>query len=106
MDLADWHLWYKRRGGRQLRTLLMEHWDPIGVHGVAEAADEYDTYAGRVANCLRSRGGAEQVAAILNAGRTEWMGFRADPQSDAAVADLIVAWYAKSMQAEASAGPT
>jgi hypothetical protein len=31
MELSDWHLWYKRRGGRQLRTLLMDTWDPIGV---------------------------------------------------------------------------
>ena len=42
MQLSDWHLWFKRRGGTQLRQLVMNTWDPIGVRGVAEAYDEYD----------------------------------------------------------------
>jgi hypothetical protein len=53
MDLSDWHLWYKRRGGRELRTLLMDRWDPIGVRGVPEAITEYDSYASRIAGSLR-----------------------------------------------------
>jgi hypothetical protein len=31
---------------RQIRRVLMEHWDPIGVNGIPEAADEYDGYIG------------------------------------------------------------
>jgi hypothetical protein len=31
---------------RQIRRVLMEHWDPIGVAGIPEAADEYDGYIG------------------------------------------------------------
>lgn len=40
---------YQSRESRQrLRTLLLEHWDPIGVVGIPEASDEYDSYADRV----------------------------------------------------------
>jgi hypothetical protein len=31
---------------RQIRRVLMEYWDPIGVNGIPEAADEYDGYVG------------------------------------------------------------
>jgi hypothetical protein len=29
---------------RRIRSVLMDDWDPIGVQGVPEAADEYDSY--------------------------------------------------------------
>ena len=54
MELSDWHMWWKRRGGSGIRRLLMEEWDPIGVKGIPEAADEYDSYRGAVAGMLRS----------------------------------------------------
>ena len=28
----------------QIRTILMEHWDPIGISDEPNAADEYDLY--------------------------------------------------------------
>jgi hypothetical protein len=100
MELSDWHLWYKRRGGRQLRTLLMDHWDPIGVRGEPEAIDEYDSYVGRLAGSLRAGSDARQISAMLSAARTEAMGLAADPETDAAAARLIVDWYAEAMRAE------
>jgi hypothetical protein len=30
----------------RIRGVLMEDWDPIGVNGIPEAADEYDSYIG------------------------------------------------------------
>jgi integrase len=33
MDLADWQTWWKWRGARELRRILMDEWDPIGVRG-------------------------------------------------------------------------
>lgn len=33
---------------RQIREILMRDWDPIGVHGIPEAADEYDMYIGGI----------------------------------------------------------
>jgi hypothetical protein len=40
---------YQSRESRaRVREILMREWDPIGVSGVPEAADEYDRYVGTV----------------------------------------------------------
>jgi hypothetical protein len=40
---------YQSRQNRaRVREVLMRDWDPIGVAGIAEAADEYDGYVGTV----------------------------------------------------------
>ena len=37
---------YQSRENRKtVRTVLKEHWDPIGVARVREVSDEYDAYA-------------------------------------------------------------
>ncbi len=37
-----------RENRARVREVLMRDWDPIGVAGVPEAADEYDDYVGKV----------------------------------------------------------
>jgi hypothetical protein len=98
MELSDWHLWYKRSGGRQLRTLLMDEWDPIGVRGVPEAFDEYDGYVSRIADSLRRGAGVDEIAAMLSKYRTDWMSLGSEPQTDASAAKSIVDWYADAMR--------
>jgi hypothetical protein len=40
---------YQSRENRaRVREILMREWDPIGVAGSPEAADEYDSYVGKV----------------------------------------------------------
>jgi hypothetical protein len=39
---------------RKIREILMGQWDPIGVDGIPEAADEYDGYIGGVYELLRN----------------------------------------------------
>ena len=51
MELSDWHMWWKGRGAAGVRYLLISEWDPIGVQGIAEAADEYDSYVASSAGC-------------------------------------------------------
>lgn len=104
MDARDWYAWYKSRGGSQLRVLLMDLWDPIGVRGVPEAIDEYDTYAGRIANSIRAGADVGDVAAMLSDARTDAMGLSADPATDAAAAAAIIDWYVGAMRAEEAAG--
>jgi hypothetical protein len=53
IELEDWHRWWKTSGARELRMLLMTYWDPIGVKGIPEASDEYDSYLGPLAKKLR-----------------------------------------------------
>ena len=49
------------RGVRyRIRRILMEWWDPIGVNGIPEAKDEYDSYIGGAYELLQ--GGAAEIA--------------------------------------------
>ena len=59
----------------RVREVLMREWDPIGVAGVAEAADEYDTYADKAYVMLMDeRASAEAIAAYLFEIATRHMG--------------------------------
>jgi hypothetical protein len=52
----------------------MEHWDPIGVSDVPEAADEYDRYLGGVYRLLECHATDEAIASHLRKIEVEWMG--------------------------------
>ncbi|WP_237180127.1 hypothetical protein [Rhodoplanes sp. Z2-YC6860] len=72
----------------------MREWDPIGVAGVPEAADEYDGYVGTVYVMLMDqRAGKERIAAYLFDVATKHMGISAHAsvaeRSDNAAAVLI-----------------
>lgn len=97
MELSEWHLWFKRRGGRELRDLVMREWDPIGVSDAPEARDEYDGYLGRIAERLRREASAEEIAELLGSFRTADMGLRSDSVRDRRVAEILVAWYASAI---------
>lgn len=49
----------------EIRKVLMECWDPIGVQDVPEAADEYDDYVGGVYRLLANDATAEGIAKHL-----------------------------------------
>ncbi len=38
---------------RAIRSVLLQDWDPIGVRGIPEAQDEYDSYAFPLYTLLR-----------------------------------------------------
>jgi hypothetical protein len=104
MELADWHMWWKRPGARELRQLLMEEWDPIHVRGVPEAADEYDTYLGQIASRLREGATADDVAAFLNDVEEVRMGLGASVASrerNRALAARLRSWYEEAIATEA-----
>ncbi len=52
-----------------IRDALMQHWDPIGVSDVPEAADEYDSYIGSVYRILASSRSEKELVEFLH--RTE-----------------------------------
>ena len=104
MELAEWHMWWKRSGARELRQLLMDEWDPIHVRGVPEAADEYDAYLGRIASRLREGATVDDVAAFLNDVEEVQMGLGDSPiarQRNQALAVRLHSWYEESIEAEA-----
>jgi hypothetical protein len=55
-----------RENRKRVRDILMREWDPIGVAGVPEASDEYDSYVGEVYIMLTDRRAtSEEIAAYL-----------------------------------------
>jgi hypothetical protein len=62
IELEAWKRWWKTRGQRELRELLIEHWDPVKVKSVPEAQDEYDDYASGVGRRLQEGADAKTVA--------------------------------------------
>ena len=101
MELADWQGWWKQRGTRGVRRILMESWDPIGVADVPEAADEYDSYVGPVGRQLRGGATADDLARYLHHVRVRLMGlaWEGGRALDRAAAEQLVDWYAGEMRA-------
>jgi hypothetical protein len=95
MDLREHERWWQERGARELRELLYQEWDPIGLKDIAEdAADEYEAYAGQIMRRLRAGSSDEELAALLESFRRE-MGLEpGDPPLDTAA--RIRAWWRDS----------
>jgi hypothetical protein len=72
----------------------MQQWDPIGVAGIPQARDEYDSYVGLVADRLRTGASVEVIAALLESIRCERMGLPAHHATDVQVAEALRKWYA------------
>ena len=73
---------YQSRENRaKVREILMQEWDPIGVRGVPEAQDEYDSYVGRVYVMLMDEGATrEAIAAYLFDIAAHYMGLGPRPE--------------------------
>jgi hypothetical protein len=80
----------------------MEEWDPIGVHGIAEAQNEYDNYLNPLVRLLRE-GSSEAVADYLTRIEEDFMGLGPSPairERSVVVAALLIDWYAGEMAVE------
>ena len=100
MELEEWHRWWKRRGASELRMLLMTYWDPIGVNGIPEAFDEYDSYLGRLGKKLREGADARGVCEYLSEIQSERMELPVTPDQLTDVGERVAGWYSAEMQAE------
>lgn len=98
MESAKWNHWWETGGRRELRTLLMAHWDPIGVKGIAQAHDEYDNHLGALANLLRDGADADGVAGYLADVEKGQMELPASRDQLLDVANRTIDWYAAEMQ--------
>jgi hypothetical protein len=86
----------------QLRSLLMEEWDPIGVHHFSDDDedresywDEYDSYMPAILSDLDSGGDVEWLAQYLARRRTMDMGLDDRPELDRRAAEAIIAWNSR-----------
>jgi hypothetical protein len=105
MELSEYHLWWKHQGGQELRRLLMEYWDPIGVKASPEAVDEYDGYRGGVMQLLRDGASSQAIAEHLSRVEQERMGFRTTAEQLVPLGDQLVNWHADSLARWTEAHP-
>jgi hypothetical protein len=96
MDAQGYERWWRERGDRELRELLLREWDPIGIGDLAEAPlDEYEHYAGQLARRLRAGAGEEEIATVLEGFRGD-MGLEPTDEPELGVARSIRDWYRRS----------
>jgi hypothetical protein len=71
-----------RRIRLEIRHVLMDVWDPIGVKDEANAQDEYDAYIGRLFELLTTGGSDADLVEHLYWAAHGQMGFEAAQRSD------------------------
>jgi hypothetical protein len=96
MDAQEHDRWWRERGDRELRELLLREWDPIGIAQIADSQlDEYEHYAGQLVRRLRAGANEEEVAAVLEGFRAD-MGLEPSDEPPLGVARIIREWYRSS----------
>lgn len=66
---------------RSIREILLQDWDPIGVQGVLEAEDEYDSYVMQLYGILRHHPSETAVIDYLYRIETDFMGLFASREA-------------------------
>lgn len=77
----------------EIERILLREWDPIGVDGIPEAADEYDRYAFGLYVMLHShpRPSIDEIEAYLGQVQTERMTLDLTPDLNHRAAAMIAA---------------
>jgi hypothetical protein len=73
-----------------IREIVMREWDPIGVAGVPEAHDEYDSYIHQIHGMLIRREPKHKLLDYLWWAETENMGLNGSRRRTEFVADLLM----------------
>ena len=71
-------------------NILLQEWDPIGVNGVPEAADEYNSYLPVVFNKAMNNESAEAIANYLKEIEMERMSLNCNMQKNKEIALKII----------------
>lgn len=79
---------------RMVQVVLHWAWDPIGVRGIEEAFDEYDTYAPRVLEMLKEDAPVERIATHLTSVVRDRMELAVRPDRDMDVAAMLQQLFA------------
>jgi hypothetical protein len=93
MRLFAWRRWWGANGLPSLRTMAIEHWDPLDVYDDPARADAYDAYLDRVGRMLRRGKSSTEIARYLGEVRTKALARDASETADELFADRVVAWY-------------
>ena len=79
---------------RMVRVVLLWAWDPIGVRGIPEAVDEYDSYAPAILQLLESGASNRELADHLTSIVRDRMELRPNPTAAEDVAGMLRELYA------------
>ncbi len=74
---------------RIIQVALHWAWDPIGLRGIREAADEYDMYAPRVLEMLKADAPVEQIADYLTSVVRDRMELPVRPDRDRDLSSML-----------------
>lgn len=77
-----------------IQVVLHWAWDPIGVRGIEEAADEYDMYAPQVLNLLEADAPTDEIATYLTRVVRDRIELPSNPDRDRDVASMLRKLYA------------
>lgn len=75
---------------KQIRTVLLTDWDPIGIRDVPQASDEYDAYVAPVAKMLAAGKSSSELSKYLTGIEIDAMGLAGDPARARSVADKLL----------------
>ena len=73
-----------------VRSLLMQHWDPIGIKDVEQCYDEYDSYIPSILNLIDSGAALDELAQLLDEIVSKRMGLGSNMTESARVAALLL----------------
>jgi hypothetical protein len=76
---------------KQVRVILLRHWDPIGVVDEPAAQDEYDSYAPGVTRLVLANATTETIMRHLISIEREQMGLPGDEPTARQAAVLLAA---------------
>lgn len=85
---------------QMVQVALHWAWDPIGVRGIEEAADEYDMYAPRVLELLKADAPVEQIADYPTSVVRDRMERPLRPDRDKDVSSMLQQMFVITRQAE------
>ncbi len=74
-----------------ISRILLDEWDPIGVTGIPEAADEYDSYVQQIYGMLIRQEPARKIYDFLWWAETENMGLRGNGPHTEKIAQRLIA---------------
>jgi len=74
---------------RMVAIVLHWAWDPIGIRGIEEALDEYDSYAGPVLDLLERKAADQEVADYLTSIERDSMELQPRPEKNADIATML-----------------
>jgi hypothetical protein len=82
----------------EIKHIFLHEWDPIGVAGIPEAVDEYDSYAFQVFTSLHQGATADSIADYLGWAEFEHMGLTTGSERINEVSERVMQVHARSAE--------